>query len=497
MADPASSSFFKDRLFLWALLLVFVLLKIPHLDYPFYWDECWPYASAIRRMYDAGPGLLPGVIPSDYSRGHPLLFHFLAALWMKIFGTSFIAMHSFPLFLSVLGIAGVYEAGLKLFNRNVAMLSALLLSFQVMFFVQASFLLPEVFLAFLGFFSIYFYARRRFGLTILFLTALFYTKESGMVVGVVLGVDALLQTLRSKASLRDRLLPLLSVAVPVVLIALFFIAQKIIMGWYVFPFHTGLIELALPRILTKLRGCFDVLFVHDLRQYILLLLLVLFAAAAVKFKSLKAALAPVSGFFSDKTEQARFIRLLLVFLPLFFLFTSINMFIGRYLLIALFPLIFIGAVLFERYAALLFGKSGMIIVVAMIGILEGVAFYKNKGHGDTDLGAFDGMRVHKALVDYLEKHRYYHQPLGTNAYLERVHLTDPYTGYLKGADTFTQVHAQITHASQVTVFDNIEPDYQYEPVKADTSFIRTFRVEQGTVWGEVYVRKALLRQQAK
>ncbi len=496
MTPAASGSFLKDRLFLLILLLIFVLLKIPHLDVPFYWDECWPYASAVRRMYDAGPSLLPGVIPSDYSRGHPLLFHFLAALWMKVFGTSQVAMHTFPLFLSVLGIAGVYEAALRLFNRNVAMVSALLLAFQVMFFVQASFVLPEVFLAFLGFFSIYFYARRRFGWTVLFLTALFYTKESGMVVGVVLGCDALVHLFRGKEPLRSRIGLVLSVTLPVLFIGLFFVLQKIILGWYVFPFHTGLIELAPRLVLTKIRGCFDVLFVHDLRQYILLLFIVLFIVTAIRHKSLKASLGLLRDLWCKGTpEQLRFIRLSFIFLPLFLLFTSVNMFIGRYLLIALLPVLFIGAILLVRYAEAGLGRKSIVVLLVLVGGIELMAFYKNKGHGDTDLGAFEGMKVHQAIVDYLEQHHYYHAPIATNAYLERIHLTDPYTGYLKGADTFSKVTWQITGATDIAPFDNIEPDYQYENVKADTSFLRVLRVERGTAWGEIYIRKSLLRNQ--
>lgn len=498
MAETARPSFFKDRLFLFILLAVFILLKIPHLNYPFYWDECWPYASAIRRMYDAGPSLLPGVIPADYSRGHPLLFHFLAAVWMKIFGTSHIAMHAFPLFLSAIGIAGMYEAGLKLFNRNIAMVSTLLLAFQVMFFIQSSFLLVEVFLAFLGFFSIYFYARRRYFWTILMLTALFYTKESGIVVGVVLGFDALFFLFRKQEPLQKRILNFVSIAVPVVLIGLFFVLQKQIMGWYVFPFHTGLIVLEPRLILTKLRGCFDVVFVHDLRQYLLLLLILLFIAVAIAGKGIKAALDILKTLWNNENkEQARFIRLLIFFIPLFFVFTSINMFIGRYLLIALLPVLFIGAILLERYAAALCGKKGIVGLLLVIAGIEAMAFYKNKDHGDTDLGAYNAMYVQQKVVSYLEQHQYYHHQVSTNAYLERVHLTDPYTGYLKGADTFTNVTWQITHTTHVAVFDNIEPDYQYEPAKADTSFQKVFRVDKGTVWAEIYVRKAVLRGQPK
>jgi 4-amino-4-deoxy-L-arabinose transferase-like glycosyltransferase len=495
MAETARLSFIKDHIFLFILLALFIVLKIPHLYYSFYWDESWPYASAISHMYEAGPGLLPGVIPADYSRGHPLLFHFLAAVWMKIFGTSHTAMHAFPLFLSVLGLAGVYEAALKLFNRNVAMISTLLIAFQVMFFVHSSFLLLEIFLAFLGFFSVYFYARRKYFWTIVFLTALFYTKESGMVLGVVLGFDALFFLFRKDEPVQKRMLNFLSIAIPVLLIGLFFVLQRFIEGWFVFPFHTGLIDLAPRAILTKIRGCFDVIFVHDLRQYFLVLLLVLFIIVAVMQKGLKTSVVILKSiWYNDNKEQQRFLRLLLIFIPLFFLFTSVNMFIGRYLFLALIPILFTGSVLLERYAVVIAPRTGVMALLLIIAGIEAMAFYKNRDHGDTDFGAFDGMHIHGQIVKYLEDHQYYHHQVSSNAYLERVHLTDPYTGYLKGKDTFSNVTWQVTATTDIAVFDNIEPDYQYDNVKADTSFKKVFRIERGTVWGEIYIRKALLRE---
>nr|HMU05546.1 hypothetical protein [Saprospiraceae bacterium] len=82
-------------------LLFWTLLRAQYIDIPFYWDEAWVYAPGIRHMMDSGPSLLPDAIPEFYSRGHPLLFYFLGGIWLKIFGTSFVAYHTFPLTISV------------------------------------------------------------------------------------------------------------------------------------------------------------------------------------------------------------------------------------------------------------------------------------------------------------------------------------------------------------------------------------------------------------
>jgi len=106
--------FLKPRWVLFLVLVIFIACKIPHLYYPYYWDESWPYAVAIKDMYKHGISLLPSAIDPELSRGHPLFFHAFAAIWMNIFGASHVAMHSLALFISVLFLIAVYEAGLRL-----------------------------------------------------------------------------------------------------------------------------------------------------------------------------------------------------------------------------------------------------------------------------------------------------------------------------------------------------------------------------------------------
>ena len=186
-------SFLKDRLFLFVLLIVFICLKIPHLTLAYYWDESWPYVPAIFQMFARNISLLPGAVDPVLSRGHPLMFHALGAAWLHLFGTSHLSFHSFALFIAVCCLILVYEAGLRLFNKQTAMIASLLLATEVLFFVQSSLVLLELFIGFLAFAALYFYATRRFLITGIVLTMLFYTKESGMVLAGVLGIDAVIR----------------------------------------------------------------------------------------------------------------------------------------------------------------------------------------------------------------------------------------------------------------------------------------------------------------
>ena len=154
--------FLKNRWFLLLVLLVFVLLKIQHLHYPYYWDESWPYASAIRAMHDAGPGLSPSAIDPELSRGHPLFFHFIAACWMKVFGASLVSMHSFALFVALLCLVALYEVSLRLYGPIAAATAITFVASREAFFVHSSSVLPEVLVGLLALLSLWFYARNKY-----------------------------------------------------------------------------------------------------------------------------------------------------------------------------------------------------------------------------------------------------------------------------------------------------------------------------------------------
>src|ERR1700733_5833249 len=111
--------FFKNRWVLLLVLILFIMIKIPYLLYAFYWDESWPYVPAIIAMHSHGASLLPNAIDPNLSRGHPLFFHALGALWIDVFGGSNKSMHSFALVISLLFLISIYEAGYRIYNKRV------------------------------------------------------------------------------------------------------------------------------------------------------------------------------------------------------------------------------------------------------------------------------------------------------------------------------------------------------------------------------------------
>lgn len=511
----------------WPLLFimaVFIILKIPHLFANFFWDESWPYASGVYTMYANGPSLKPGAIDGELSRGHPLLFHFLGALWMKIFGTTKLAIHSYALAISLLLLISVYEAGVRLFSKQVATTALLLVAFQLTFFVQAAFVLPEVLVALCGFLSVYFYVTNKYWLTTLMLTMLFFTKESGLVLGAVLGIDAFISLFHKAETLKSRVLKIVSVSVPIVLIGLFFVTQKVINGWYVLPLYTEGLEHSWQAYYEKMREGAKFVFRNDFRRYFFLLLVILSLVIALKQKRILSALPVMAGltvflmasdsfhfiassyivvilflisilvFFIKAADitgcrngiQRKFLALSGIFCVLFFMFSAYNMFyIFRYLLIALVPVLFVSALLYEYYSKNLLRKFSIIFLLPVV-VIQAYAFKNTPGIGDSQLGAFDGIYIHEQVVDFLVKNKLHDKSIGVGANMQRIHLVDPYSGYLNSPDTFTNVQWDITPETQIVIFDNLEPDNRHKFVCKDSNYKLIFRTTKGEGWAEIY-----------
>lgn len=482
------NTIFTSRYFAYFIILVFVLLKIQHLDYPFYWDESWPYSSAIHAMYYQGPSLSPAAIPAELTRGHPTLFIFLAAVWMKVFGTSLIAIHSFPLFIASTYAIAIYEISRKLFHSTVGIIAVLLTVFQLMFFVQSSFVLLEITLSFFAFLCFYFYATGKLRWLAVGLLLLFFIKETAVVVGLALGLLSILRFVIKDISRKTFLQHLCVFAVPLVGYAVFFSIQKKLLGWYFFPFHLELIDMTQAAIIEKLKEGIRLLFWDDLKK-VLLIFGIGLSALAILGRKMYFDVSSIRTYLQPKWNQKQlFVFGILIFLPLILLFNSMNVYINRYFLIIIVPLAGLFAVWMHRFI-LLYGKSIYYASLALISMIAIYNFSKDKTTSDGDLGAFDVMRVEQEMIAYMETHYDAHTPIATNAYLLRMQLTDSNTRYLQIPQVFTDVNWEITAATQLVIFTNKEFDYQYENVQSSHMFQLIKRFEKNSAWAEIYKRR--------
>ncbi|GAA4468043.1 hypothetical protein GCM10023093_24910 [Nemorincola caseinilytica] len=510
------------------MLCVFVALKIPHLSHPYYWDESWPYATAIKALHDHGISLMPNAIDPEISRGHPLFFHALGAAWMKVFGPSHVSMHSFALVISLLFLWLVYEAGLRLFNMRVAVMALVLVASQELFFVQSSMVLLEMLVALLGFAAMYYYVRARYVLASLCLAMLFYTKESGLIVGFVLGIDALTGLWRGREHRKDTIARILCVGIPTVLAGVFFLLNKLLHGWYIFPFYASIMERRWDVLWYRFHiGCVSDELYTSYKYIYYLLLAILATITAIRYRKWRylsilllvvlvfymvndmrtGRLMPSVPFFIvfsaswgfvvwqyahrsvfAQMQQRRMLVLTGGLVFCFMLYSTFNYYTYRYMLLSIIPMLFIAAALFDHFAGMLH-RSVYYLCFVVFGITSYVAYSTNEGFGDDDLGAYDGMDVQQHVVDVLEKGGYYDSNVGTASFVSRQHLLDPATGYLGGQRTFRTVRWDIDERTDIAVFTNIEPDGRREVIMKDPAYELMDRYEKGRVWSEIYRRR--------
>lgn len=517
--------FLKERWFLILLLIVFIILEVPHLHYPFFWDESWSYAPGVMLMYKHGPSLMPNAIDTFYSRGHPLFFYASAAAWMDIFGSSHIAQHAYSLFISVLLIISTYEICYKIFNKRVAVMSILFIAVQVMFFVQASFLLPEILVALLILLTLYFYVKRKYLFTFLACTALVFTKESGMVLGLVLGTHALGNLFNKKELIWDRLKRFSSIFFAGVAIGSFFLLQKHLEGWFFFPEHINMITWDWGQFIGKVKEFLSVIFFEDYRSHLFLLFLFLSLAAALNFRKIRYAAPIFPGimiyilaqnsfpFIPDKllftflmlsfvlaaylfavsdAEQnktrSNFIYLGFAFIVLYLCFCGINFMTARYVMAAFIIVIMLTAYYFDVLINAYFSVMYYLVCFSIL-FIGLYAIKYDTGLGDLDRGAFNAMTVQADVVHYLEKKDAYDKPIACGSFQDREHLLKPYTGFLDSGHVFNDVKWDIDSSTVYVLFNNIEPDNRYDEIKNNSHFTMVYRATSKAAWMEVYKRK--------
>ena len=508
------------------LLVLFIVAKWPHLHYPFFWDESWSYAPGVRLMYNHGPSLMPNAIDIFYSRGHPLFFYASASAFLHLVGGySYFNAHLFALFITLCLLITVYVVMLRTAGRAAGLVAVAALMLHVGFFVQATFVMPEMLVALFSLLSISAFAARKWVLAGTALTLLLLTKESGIVAGFVLGMAALAMLLNKQSARREKGFTMLSVAVPALITAAFFLLQKQLLGWYLYPEHTGLISFEWGTFFGKFQQSLNYLLAAEVPRYLLYatfgavliaalrtrkpqMLLPLFPLGMayltgrqkldfllptkLQFGVLTLVLAGSLLFYIWKVAapagKKRWVILLTTFCYGYLCFCSINFFTLRYLLAAMVPLT-MGLVMLLVGA--LEGIHQQAIWVAPLVIAVGgfLMFKNDAGIGDMNLQAYNAMHVQEATVRFLEGQKWYQKRIGTSSFQDAEHLRKPYTGFLHTPEVFKDVSWTIDSLTEVIIFNNIEQDKRMQEVLADSSYQRVYRVQNRDVWAEIWARE--------
>ncbi|MCW3124329.1 MAG: hypothetical protein JWQ38_3821, partial [Flavipsychrobacter sp.] len=195
-----------------------------------------------------------------------------------------------------------------------------------------------------------------------------------------------------------------------------------------------------------------------------------------------------SKYFANRSQQ-KMIILPCLFVLCFLCFSTMNFYTYRYVMAAIFPLLFLVAV----FADMLMTNSYRALYYPVIAVLFVVSFFSFKnddGYGDTNLGAYKGMEIQQDVVNYMEQTKAYEAHVGAGSFLERQHLVDSSTGFLHSGNGFKNTVWDIDELTDFAIFDNLESDYRYgTEFNKDSSFVLVHRCQKNGIWAEIYKRK--------
>ncbi len=526
-ASKRTKKWLPQRWPLGLLLVLFIIAKWHHLYYPFYWDESWSYAPGVRLMYNHGPSLMPNAIDVFHSRGHPLLFYAASSAWMHLTGGySHFNAHLYALVITVCLLIAVYEVMLRYAGTLPAIAAVAALGLHVGFFVQASAVMPEMMVDLFSLVAISAFAAKRFLAAGVALTLLVFTKESGAVAALVLGIAAICTLFNRAEQRQNKIAALLSVCIPGLLIARFFVLQKHYLGWYLYPEHTGLIKLDWANFYGKFRSSLVYLLAIDGPRWLVKSLIILSVAAAFRIRKIRplvaaapfllgyliardkvnflpeklrvallviAVAATAVYFFRNEALTAglkRYVVLSAAFVIGYLIFSCINFYTTRYLLAVIVPVTMLMADIIicslQRLHVRL-GTAGL----ALIAIAGYFMFRNDTGLGDMNIQSYNAMSVQDSAVRFLEKEQWFDKKIGAGSFLDQEHLKTPYTGFLHTPKAFSHVGAELDSNTELAIFNNIEPDERLKDIRADNHYHLIYRVERGEAWTEIYARQTL------
>ncbi len=257
-------------------LIGFILLKIPHLSLPFFWDESGVYGKITFELADTHLSFHPKAIDQWLSKGHPLLYPNIIAAFCKIFGTNVTVAHSANFMLACFLLVSMYQCLSKAFHPWVGFISCALLMVQPIFYTQSVFVLPEIALTFFLWWTTWFFIQKRYLLYFLCGTAAVLIKEPAI---IWIGSLLLWDVWKNRKSISWKMLIWLTPLIP---FCIFIYVQKMTYGWYFFPYHIGGFELNIKSFTDKFTDYLEFLFWRQGR--IVWLIMTLYGLYVISFR---------------------------------------------------------------------------------------------------------------------------------------------------------------------------------------------------------------------
>lgn len=452
-------------------IAIVVIYKLSFLPLPYYWDEAFPYSTAVHTMYHHGISFSPAAVPPDISHGHPPMFFILGAAWMYLFGTSLIAGHSFALFVAALTAFTTFLFGSRFFSPRVGFIATLLFCSQAVFISQSAFLMPEMIMALFTLWAFYAYFAGKNLLFVIITAAMLLTKESGAVLIISLACVECYSFLTSKTyGIKNLLVKAAYIGAPVAIASLFFIAQKALYGWFLYPSHIGYISSRWTDFKQNLPGGIEYLLIYYGRNAFTLLIII-----AVIYSYSKRHRNNASGNFR---KIAPVFGCYIIF---YLLFSSVNVFIPRYLLCIFPPFIIIGAALTERA----FTSFRLLYPLAIAGICAACIYFYSIPLPGGDRNYAPSVKTDLAMVRHCELLGLQEKHIFTTSVL-RLAFNDVYAGYVTGKP-FTDIQWEFDKNTEYCIFSLDEYDASlFDKIKRENDLQLIKRFRDSYAWCELY-----------
>lgn len=446
-----------------------VIVKVPHLAVPYFWDEAWSYFPAVFKMYETGPGLFPGALPLWDAKGHPLFFFFLTSSWMRMVGTSVFWVHLLPLLISLGSLLATYFLVKKHTNIWAANISVFLLSIQSLFLAQATMLLPEMLITLLFILSIDFYMQKKYWLFVLSASLMVMTKETSIVfIGGFLLFHLIVYLKPGKES-KKYIWESFLLLIPILVYGLFLVLHKKEFGTFFFEDHMGYIKLSGGAILNKLQIATGIIYTRYGRIAILLAVIISISIILIKKK---------------KVANGKLLGLLIFQTAVFLIFSAMNFYTQRYMLSLLGLFAIVAGILLQQ-AKFKNEILNWIIVLAITAVPTYYTFTK-KSNSDSDLGYVETVKVHQQMVKYCEEQGWQNKPIAASFNLIFA-LRNPNLGYVSTKEGFSEV-TNMSKFREAEIFINESTFYDYrqelDSVKEENRLLKEFK--QKHAWGEIY-----------
>ena len=452
-------------IFLALSVIITVLVKIPHLGFPYFWDEAFSYIPAIQEMAKNGPNVLPGTISLFLSKGHPLFFYFLASSWMKfVAGNSVVLMRLFPLLISLLALCAFHRFAKRHTNLPLANFSVLLLSVQPIFLAQASLVLPEIFLFTLFMLSFDCYLSGKYIWYAFVGSLMILTKETAAIFLLVFGIAYLIENYRTwntKVFWHNMVL----IGMPVIVYLIFLILHYLKFGVFFFSEHLGYISFNHAKVLFKFNSATSTLFLAHGRNVIFFTAILSLTILLLKRKDI---------------EYKRFMFLTLTIIVIYLTFSILNFFTYRYI----FPVMGISLLASLTLIQQIKTRSQLVNIALAAFMLSVSAYYSatKRGRSDVDLGYTEYLVVQQQMARYCEQQGWYDKEIGASSNMT-MGLANGF--FLSSAKSFKAHHLPNIENCDLIIYDSTCDPYEMKKdEKRRLTLIKRF--EYKTHWGEIY-----------